>query len=206
MNDPYEVLGVNKNADTATIKEAYRTLARKHPPDRGGDVNKFKQATEAYSILSDKQKRYQYDNPQPKGGFESIFGQGFNPFADLFSFHHPPAQQQVKVPTEDSDIVFNLKLNLEQIKRGTSTRITYHRNKICNACSGEGGEGRRGCVNCGGSGSQMFKPEPQIIQQIVCSTCHGQGIIFDNPCSICQTKGFVQMQEQVVVKLEQQKS
>ena len=56
MNDPYEVLGVNKNADTATIKEAYRTLARKHHPDRGGDVNKFKQATAAYSILSDKQK------------------------------------------------------------------------------------------------------------------------------------------------------
>ena len=201
--NPYTVLGINENANTATIKEAYRNLAREHHPDRGGDVKKFKEATEAYSILSDEQKRHQYHNPPQRNGFENVFGHGFNPFADFFSFH-TPKQQQVKLHTEDADVQFNLKVNLEQIKQGASTTITYQRNKICHGCNGKGGQGRKGCVACGGSGRQMFKPNPQIIQQVMCSTCHGQGISFDQPCQICQTKGFKQHTEQIAVRLEEQ--
>ncbi len=74
--NPYTVLGINENANTATIKEAYRNLAREHHPDRGGDVKKFKEATEAYSILSDEQKRHQYHNPPQRNGFENVFGEG----------------------------------------------------------------------------------------------------------------------------------
>tara|TARA_R100000008_G_C3557705_1_gene154203 strand:+ start:433 stop:1047 length:615 start_codon:yes stop_codon:yes gene_type:complete len=202
--NPYQVLGVDENADTSTIKEAYRKLARKHHPDRGGDVDKFKEATEAYSILSDQQKRHQYHNSQSRSGFENVFGQGFNPFADLFSFHRTSNKQQVKLHTEDSEIQFNLKVNLEQIKKGASTHITYHRNKICHTCNGQGGQGRKGCVTCGGSGSQMFKPNPQIIQRVTCSACNGHGIVFDNPCITCETKGFVQYEEEIAVRVEEQ--
>ena len=203
--NPYKVLGINENADKQAISEAYRDLARQHHPDRGGDVEKFKEATEAYSILSDERKRHQYHNPPQNDGFESVFGQGFNPFADLFSFHAPKQQQQVKPHTQDSDVQFNLKVNLEQIKQGASTTISYQRNKICHSCNGEGGHGRKGCVSCGGSGRQMFKPNPQIIQQVMCSTCHGKGIMFEQPCRICQTKGFVQHTEQVTVRVEEQR-
>jgi len=201
--NPYKVLGIAENADKETISEAYRRLALQHHPDRGGDVEKFKEATEAYSILSDEQKRHQYHNSQPNAAFETVFRQGFNPFADLFSFH-APQQPRVKLHTEDADIQFNLKVNLEQIKKGASTTITYQRNKICHSCNGEGGHGKKGCVSCGGSGRQMFKPNPQIIQQIVCPICHGKGISFDQPCQICQTKGFVQHTEKVTIGIKKE--
>ena len=200
--NPYHVLGIEEKADTATIKEAYRQLARKHHPDRGGDVAKFKEATEAYSILSDEQKRHQYHNPPQRSSFDSVFGQGFNPFADLFSFH-APEQQRVKLHTEDEDIQFNFQVSLDQIKKGATSTITYKRNKICDNCNGEGGHGRKGCITCGGSGRKMFKPNPQTIQQVVCHTCYGKGISFDQPCQICQTQGFVSYTEQVAVYIEE---
>ena len=201
--NPYQVLGIDENANTATIKEAYRTLARKHHPDRGGDVEKFKEATEAYAILSDEQKRYQYHNPPQSNGFESVFGHGFNPFADLFTFH-APKQQRVKLHTQDSDVQFNLKVNLEQIKQGASTTISYQRNKICYNCNGEGGHGKRGCIDCGGSGRRTFQPNPQTIQQTACPSCYGKGYSLDKPCEACQTKGFVQRTEQITVQVREQ--
>jgi len=105
--DYYQILGVNQNASPDDIKKAYRSLAMKHHPDRGGDEAQFKQVQEAYAVLGDEQKRTEYDNPQPQGfhfhfggtGFEHAFGQNF-PFGDIFGFNRPPtANRNIQLKT-----------------------------------------------------------------------------------------------------------
>ena len=202
--NPYKVLGIAENADKEVISDAYRKLALKYHPDRGGNTAKFKEATEAYSILSDEQKRHQYHNPPQDFNFSELFGQGFNPFANFFT-SRTPNQRQVQPNTSDADIQFNLKVNLEQIKKGAFSTISYKKNKVCTDCNGQGGEGKRGCTNCGGSGTKMIRPNPSIIQQITCSACHGNGVLFDRPCQTCQTNGFVQHIEQITIKIKEEK-
>jgi molecular chaperone DnaJ len=205
--DPYKVLGVTEDTDQKTIKKAYRKLAGQHHPDRGGDAEKFKEVAEAYSILSDEQKRQQYHANQRRGhfgmGFEDIFGRGF-PFEEFFA-QKPQRTQQVKKNTEDSEIQFNLRINLEQIKRGASQEISFKRNIVCTDCHGSGGGGRKLCGGCGGTGTQTVKPAPFFIQHIPCRACRGAGILFDSPCGKCGTHGLLQVQERVVVKIEEDK-
>ena len=207
--DPYKTLGVSEDTDQKEVKKAYRKLAAQHHPDRGGDAEKFKEVAEAYSILSDDQKRREYharQNPQQGFGmnFEDVFGRGFNPFGEFFN-PRPRQRAQAKKNTEDSDIQFNLRINLEQIKRGAIQEIEFKRNIICKACRGNGGEGKRFCAGCGGTGTQTIKPAPFLIQQIPCQVCHGAGILFDNPCGRCETNGFTQAYDRVVVKIEEDK-
>ena len=204
--DPYKTLGVSEDTDQKEIKKAYRKLAAQHHPDRGGDAEKFKEVAEAYSILSDDQKRREYhaqQNPR-RGfgmGFEDVFGHGFNPFEEFFN-PRPAQRGQTKKSTKDGDIQFNLRVNLEQIKRGASQEIEFKRSIICKACRGDGGEGKRICEGCGGTGTQIIKPAPFFIQQIPCQSCRGAGILFDNPCGRCGTNGFTQAYDRVVVKIE----
>jgi len=207
--DPYKTLGVSEDTDQKEIKKAYRKLAAQHHPDRGGDAEKFKEVAEAYSILSDDQKRREYhaqQNPR-RGfgmGFEDVFGHGFNPFEEFFN-PRPAQRGQTKKSTKDGDIQFNLRVNLEQIKRGASQEIEFKRSIICKACRGDGGEGKRICEGCGGTGTQIIKPAPFFIQQIPCQSCRGAGILFDNPCGRCGTNGFTQAYDRVVVKIEEDK-
>ena len=205
--DPYQTLGVSQDADKQTIKKAYRKLAAQHHPDRGGDEEKFKEVAEAYSILSDEQKRQQYHAGQRRGpglgmGFEDIFGQGF-PFEDFF-VQRPQRKRQVKKNTEDSDIQFSLKINLEQIKKGASQEITFKRNKVCNRCGGAGGKGIKTCGNCRGSGVQVVRSAPFFTQQIPCQVCAGRGALFDEPCAPCGTQGYIQIHDMVKVKIEEE--
>jgi len=207
--DPYKTLGVSEDTDQKEIKKAYRKLAAQHHPDRGGDEERFKEVAEAYSILSDDQKRREYharQNPQ-RGfgmGFEDVFGRGFNPFEEFFA-PRPPQRRKQKKNTEDSDIQFNLRINLEQIKRGATQEIRFKRNVVCKKCQGHGGEGKRICGGCGGTGTQTIKPTPFFIQQIPCQGCQGAGILFDNPCGGCGTSGFMQVQDRVMVKIEEER-
>lgn len=208
MRNPYEILGVPQDADKQTIKKAYRKLAAQYHPDRGGDAEKFKEVAEAYSILSDDQKRQQYHARQnPRGGFgmgfDDIFGQGF-PFEDFFA-RRPQRKPQIKKTTEDADVQFSLRINLEQIKRGSTQEIKFKRNKVCVKCSGDGGQGKTMCGGCGGTGTQVVKPAPFFVQHIPCQVCGGQGITFVNPCRPCGTRGFIQIQDRVVVKIEEDK-
>ena len=207
--DPYKTLGVSEDTDQKEIKKAYRKLAAQHHPDRGGDAEKFKEVAEAYSILSDDSKRREYHARQdPHRGFgmnfEDVFGRGFNPFEEFFS-RPPPPRHQVKKNTEDSDIQFNLRINLEQIKRGAIQEINFKRNVICKDCRGNGGEGKKICAHCGGTGTQTIKPSPFFIQQIPCQGCRGAGILFDNPCRKCNTQGFIQAHDKIIVKIEEDK-
>ena len=206
--DPYQTLGVPEDADKQTIKKAYRKLAAQYHPDRGGDEEKFKEVAGAYSILSDDKKRKEYHarkNPQQGFGvgFEDVFGRGFNPFEEFFN-HPPPPRRQVKKNTEDSDIQFSLRINLEQIKRGATHEIKFKRNKTCKRCNGEGGTGRRVCGVCGGVGTQRVKPAPFFVQHIPCQTCRGAGILFNNPCGSCATNGFVQVQDKVTIEIKEE--
>ena len=206
--DPYQALGVARDADKQTIKKAYRTLAAQHHPDRGGDEEKFKEVAEAYSILSDDQRRQEYHARQRGGpglgmGFEDIFGRGF-PFEEFFS-PRPQRRPQVKKSTEDSDIQFNLRINLEQVKRGSTQEIKFKRNKVCTKCSGHGGEGKKMCGTCGGTGTQVVRPAPFFVQHIPCQTCAGQGVYFDKPCRPCGTRGYFQVQDKVVITIEEER-
>tara|TARA_Y100000310_G_scaffold251346_1_gene257816 strand:- start:647 stop:1273 length:627 start_codon:yes stop_codon:yes gene_type:complete len=206
--DPYKILGVSGDTDQKEIKKAYRKLAAQHHPDRGGDAEKFKEVAEAYSILSDDKKRREYharQNPQ-RGfgmGFEDVFGHGFNPFEEFFN-PRPPRRREQKKNTEDSDIQFNLRINLEQIKRGATQEIRFKRNVICKDCQGHGGGGKKICSHCGGVGTRTIKPTPFFIQQIPCQGCHAAGILFDNPCRSCGTSGFIQVQDRVMIKIEEE--
>jgi len=207
--NPYKTLGVTEDDDEQIIKKAYRKLAATHHPDRGGDAEKFKVIAEAYAVLSNKDKLREWkmqNNPHlhAGAGFSDIFGQGFNPFEDLFRAHTQSRQRQTNKDTQDGEIQFNLRINLEQIKKGSIQAVTFKRNKLCIKCSGSGGRGKRVCGPCGGTGTQTIKPLPFLVQHISCQSCYGAGITFDDPCRPCATQGYVQVEDKVVVKIEEE--
>ena len=138
-------------------------------------------------------------------GFDDIFGRGFDPFSELFNEQRRRAKPKINKNTQDSDVQFNLRINLEQIKRGSSQEIKFKRNKICVKCEGEGGEGKKICGQCGGTGTKTIKPAPFFVQHIQCPSCVGQGVTFTSPCHPCSTRGFVQIEDKVVVKIEEEK-
>jgi len=215
--DPYKVLGVSEDANKDQLKKAYRKLAAQHHPDKGGDEDKFKEANEAYSILSDDQKRQQYhemkNGPQSNmgdmGGFGDIFnafsGFGFDPFSELFGQRTQSGRQEAEKHTADKDIVFNLKISLDNIKKGSIKNINFQRNVICTDCSGEGGEGRRACPTCGGAGIEMIRPNAFVVQQIACRTCGGAGHGFTELCSNCHGRGFHRIEQSVQVEIKEKK-
>jgi len=207
--NPYKTLGITEDADEQTIKKAYRKLAATHHPDRGGDAEKFKVVAEAYAILSnrDKLREWRMRNSPPRHagmGFDDMFGGGFNPFNDLFRAHTQPRQRRANKNTQDEEVQFNLRINLEQIKKGSTQEIRFKRNKVCVRCSGEGGKGKRVCNSCGGTGTQTIKPLPFMVQHIPCQSCYGAGVAFDDPCRPCATQGYVQVEDKVVVKIEEE--
>ena len=208
--NPYKVLGIAENASPEDIKQAYLKLARQHHPDRGGDASKFKEAQSAYDTLSNNKTDPSHNashahNINP-ADFANLFTQGHHPFGDIFSqFSQRPQPQPVRLHTNDSDIQFNLKANLEQIKKGATTTITYNRNKICPDCNGQGGQERKNCIECQGAGAIRVMHSAMVIQQMTCGSCKGRGVLWNTPCQSCQTNGYVQHTEQIKVKIGEDK-
>jgi len=206
--DPYKILGVSEDADEKTIKKAYRTLAAEHHPDHGGDAEKFKKVAEAYSILSDDQKRAEYHAAQHHGfRIEDLFSGvgGFNPFEEFFGANRSARRQQVKKDTEDSDIQFDLRVTLDQIKQGVSHTLVFERNQVCRDCAGKGGQERNSCGICGGTGSRTVRPTAFFVQHTTCQACAGRGFSFKRPCRACSTHGYVKVRDQVTIKLGEDK-
>jgi len=208
--DPYKILGVPEEADSQTIKKAYRKLASQYHPDRGGDAEKFKEVAEAYSVLSDDQKREDYHarrngptNFNYGFRFEDLFG-GLNPFEEFFS-PRPSQRRQVKKNTEDSDIQFNLAFTLDQIKDGIQQTFVFDRNQACSDCAGEGGMGKKACGVCRGTGVQTIRPAAFFVQQVTCRACGGRAFSFEKPCRTCSTRGYIQVQDRVTVKIGEEK-
>lgn len=209
--DYYEVLGVARDASDDEIKKAYRRLAMKYHPDRNnGDKQaeeKFKQVGEAYSILSDPQKRAAYDrygkagvDPNAAGGFGGFggFGQaqgGFGDFSDIFSeiFGGGAGGGRRGGPKvfRGADVSYSLEITLEQAVAGAKTDIRVPVWEECETCHGSGcktGTSKKTCPHCGGSGTININRGFLQVQQ-TCPYCHGTGEIISDPCPDCQGRG-----------------
>ena len=211
--DYYEVLGVSRDASDDEIKKAYRRLAMKYHPDRNnGDKaaeEKFKQVGEAYSILSDPQKRVAYDrygkagvdpSAAGAGGFGGFggFGQGqggFGDFSDIFSeiFGGGAGGGRRGGPKvfRGADVSYSLEITLEQAVAGAKTDIRVPVWEECETCHGSGcksGTSKKTCPHCGGSGMININRGFLQVQQ-TCPYCHGTGEIISDPCPDCQGRG-----------------
>src|SRR5512135_2675013 len=195
--DYYEVLGVNRDASDEDLKKSYRRLAMKHHPDRNPDNPKaeehFKEAKEAYEILSDTSKRAAYDQYGHAGvdssmrggggGFEGFSGGFADAFGDIFGDIFGGGRGRSNV-YRGADLRYNLEISLEEAARGTETRIRIPAMEQCDACHGSGakpGTSPTTCTTCGGHGQVRMQQGFFSIQQ-TCPRCHGSGKIITSPC------------------------
>ena len=217
QRDYYEVLGVSKNADAAEIKKAYKRLAMKHHPDRNeGDSSaeaKFKEAKEAYEILSDPQKRAAYDQfghagvnagagGPGAGGFGGAgFGDIFDSvFGDIFGAGGARGGNRVY---RGADLRYNLELSLEDAVAGTTVKIRVPKMVICDTCKGSGakkGSSPVNCPTCAGQGQVRMQQGFFSVQQ-TCPQCRGQGKIISDPCGPCHGSGRVRDSKTISVKV-----
>jgi molecular chaperone DnaJ len=217
--DYYEILGVAKNASEEDIKKAYRKLAMKHHPDRNqGDASKvaeerFKEAKEAYEMLSDSQKRAAYDqyghagvdpNRGAGGG-----GEGYGGFAEAFGdiFGDMFGQQRGRAGGRQvyrgSDLSYAMEITLEDAARGKDAQIRIPSWDSCEVCKGSGakpGTQVKTCGTCNGAGSVQMRQGFFSVQQ-TCPTCRGVGKVIPEPCTACQGQGKVKRQKTLEVKI-----
>lgn len=208
--DYYKILGVEKNASESEIKKAYRKLAQENHPDTGkGDEKKFKEVTEAYEVLSDKQKRAQYDQfgsagPGFGGGgfggfdFSNInvdFGGSFGDIFDNFFGGGGQRNTGKKGPTKGSDLEMVMQISFEESVFGVSKDIEISAYTTCEKCKGIGAEPGtklKTCDNCSGTGQQIKlqrTPFGQIQTASVCHECQGAGQIPEKKCHECKGEG-----------------
>ena len=225
--DYYEVLGVDKKASEDEIKKAYRKIAIKYHPDRNpGDKTaeeKFKEAAEAYSVLSDKQKRQQYDQfgfdgPNMGGGFGG-FGAGgfsmddiFSMFGDVFGgrggfggFSGFGGGQRAQY--RGTDLRLKVRLTLQEISTGVTKKFKVRKDIVCSECNGSGaqnGSGSETCPTCHGQGYTVRTVRSilgMMQTQSECPTCHGEGTIIKNKCPHCSGQGIVKGEEVVEINI-----
>lgn len=214
--DFYETLGVPKNASEDDIKKAYRKLAMKHHPDRNPDSKtaegKFKEAKEAYEMLSDKEKREAYDryghagvDPNMNygggqgGGFADAFG---DIFGDIFGGGGGRGRGGPQM-YRGADLRYNLEISLEQAFSGFDTTIRVPAWDACEPCGGSGakpGTSPSTCSTCGGNGQVRMQQGFFSVQQ-TCPTCRGTGKIIADPCSACSGVGKVKRNKTLEVKI-----
>lgn len=216
--DFYEILGVNKDANDDEIKKAYRKLAMKFHPDRNPDNPKaeehFKEAKEAYEILSDTSKRSAYDqyghagvDQQSGMGGAGGFGGGFadafgDIFGDIFGGAGGGRGGRSNV-YRGADLRYNLEISLEEAARGTETKIRIPTMAECDTCHGSGaraGSKPETCPTCAGHGQVRMQQGFFSIQQ-ACPKCHGSGKVIANPCPTCSGSGRVKQYKTLAVKI-----
>ncbi|EGK73188.1 Chaperone protein DnaJ [Methyloversatilis universalis FAM5] len=217
--DFYDILGVNRDASDDEIKKAYRKLAMKYHPDRNPDSkeaeDKFKEAKEAYEILSDGQKRAAYDQyghagVDPNMGGGAGGGQGFGGFGDAFGdifgeiFGNQGGRGGGRSGVyRGADLRYNLEVSLEEAARGTDTRIRIPTMDDCGTCGGTGakpGTKPVTCTTCNGVGQVRMQQGFFSIQQ-TCPKCHGTGKMVKDPCHDCHGAGRVKGSKTLQVKI-----
>ena len=201
--DYYEVLGVPRDADASAIKSAYRKLAVRHHPDRNQSdpaaEEKFKEAAEAYAVLSDSEKRARYDRFGHQaaaaggfGGFDpSIFGDFSDILGDLFGFGGFGGRGRARTRgVPGADLRYDLSLSFEQAAFGHEVEIRIPRLETCERCSGTGSrDGQlKTCATCGGQGRVRFSQGFFSVAQ-TCPQCRGEGQMVADPCRDCRGDG-----------------
>lgn len=212
--DYYEVLGVNKSASKDEIKKAYRKLSKKYHPDinkEEGADEKFKEISEAYEVLSDENKRANYDqfgHDGPQGGFGSqgFGGSDFGGFEDIFSsfFGGGSRQRDPNAPRKGDDLQYTMTITFEEAVFGTKKEISIKKDVTCHTCNGDGakpGTSKKTCSYCNGAGRVSVEQNTilgRVRTEQVCPKCEGSGQEFEEPCPTCKGKGT----ENKTVKLE----
>jgi molecular chaperone DnaJ len=215
--DYYKILGVEKNATQDDIKKAYRKLAHQYHPDKGGDEQKFKEINEAYQILSNGEKRAQYDQfgsafnangfqGQPGWDFSSAQGFDINDlgdiFGDMFGFGGFGGRKK-KDLKRGRDLETEILISLEETFEGKEKEISLRKNAVCQRCKGKGAEPGtkvKECFSCRGTGQvqqirrTMFGSFTQVG---VCPECGGEGYRPEKPCNVCKGEGRIMEEEKV---------
>lgn len=208
----YETLGVSRDADEGTLKAAYRKMAIRYHPDRNPDdkdaEEKFKECAEAYSVLSDGEKRRIYDqygheglNGQGMGGFQD-FGDVFSSFSDIFSDFFGFSSNR-NGPRRGTDLRYDLEIEFEQAVFGDEITLTIPRNETCQTCRGSGaapGSSPQPCPKCQGRG-QVYTSQGFLRLAVTCPECDGLGRVINDPCPDCHGNGFKAAQTQVKVRI-----
>ncbi len=212
--DYYEILGVSKTASQDEIKSAFRKLAKKYHPDVSKEENaaeKFKEAQEAYAVLSDENKRKQYDqfghaafDNNGQGGFDfsgfdfsdifsDLFGSGFG-----FNFGRENRRSQGR------DTLMRVDLTFEEAIFGTTKELNLDVMETCNECLGKGGKGEEVCNQCHGSGSVTTEQRTifgSFMTKTTCPACNGKGRTYKETCNKCKGKGKVKVNQTIEVKI-----
>ena len=222
--DYYEVLGIPRDADIQQIKKAYRKMARELHPDVNCQdpacEDKFKEATEAYEVLCDSQKRSLYDAYGHEGlrggaggagfegfqGFEDIFQNIFGDFGG-FGGGSPFGGGRPTGPARGEDVLVDVELTLEEAAFGLEKEVTFRAHGVCSECEGEGTtdpSSVESCPDCGGSGQVRTVRRTmlgQMVQTAVCLRCQGRGEVIGSPCEECQGKGRKPVDRRVSVQI-----
>lgn len=200
--DYYKILELDKNATPDEIKKSYRKLALKFHPDKGGDEDKFKEISEAYSVLSDPDKKSKYDRfgtiDDNGGGFN--MDDIFSSFGDIFGFGGRSQRSQRK----GNDLRVKVSVELEDILNGCKKKIKYSRSNKCNTCSGKGGSELVTCLPCNGRGFREVVQNTSfgvIRQTVSCSNCSGSGKSIKNACNTCSGSGTKLVEESVEIEI-----
>ena len=230
MKDLYEILGVDKDVSRDELKRAYRKIAMKYHPDRNPDnkeaEQKFKEAAEAYAVLSDDNKRAKYDQFGHAGvGMGDMGGQGFDmnfsmedifsQFGNIFGGRHPfedifgmgGSGSSRSGYRKARDLRVSIKLELEEILNGVEKTIKIKRDEHCSTCNGSGakpGTSPTRCKQCGGSGQVRQVRQSFFGQSVVvsdCPLCNGTGEFIENPCSSCNGSGITRETASIKVKV-----
>lgn len=196
--DYYDILGVDRNASTKEIKKQYYKISKEYHPDRNKDVNAeeiFKEASEAYDVLSDDKKRKEYDmfgrsgsNQQSGGfgGFEDIFSQ----FGDIFGSR---GSNRSRPQRRGGDLRVSIDVSFVEVLFGTNKKIKLKRNKKCTPCDGKGGTNIDSCKVCNGTGMRIViqnTPFGQFQSQTNCDSCDGSGHKTKDSCNSCNGRGY----------------
>jgi molecular chaperone DnaJ len=220
--DYYEVLGVEKNASKDDIKKAYRKLAIQYHPDKNPGnkeaEDKFKEATEAYEILSDDKKKQAFDQFGFAGvegmsgqhdysnfrGFEDIFGGDFSSIFDTFFGGGGSRRGRGgNEPQSGSNLRYDIEIPFKDAVFGSKVEIQYSRQDGCPACKGSGAQGNSGkkiCPSCGGAG-QVRQSAGFFSLASTCPTCGGEGYVIEHPCKECGGRGTVKKRQKIMVTI-----
>jgi molecular chaperone DnaJ len=216
--DYYEILGVGKSVGDADLKAAYRKLAIKYHPDKNPDnaeaEDKFKEAAEAYAVLSDSQKRASYDRfghaaAANSAGYGSQGGAGFADISDIFDMFGfgdvfgSSQRTQRSSAQRGSDLRYDLEIELEEAASGKTEKLRIPRLETCVDCSGKGAEkgtSAETCGDCQGTGAVRFQQGFFAVSR-TCSRCRGAGKVIKNPCKTCRGEGRNQKEKTIEISI-----